>query len=380
MELSEQQIHALMTGKIFKVLSQEEELLLERLIVENEELQMKYDGLVNNYLQNDFKRMAEERKWVSPDELISHSGRRRKRVTVRRIILAAASVAVIVIAVYLFIDEKKPEPTLVNKEKSIELKLANGMNINIAKDNDTIHAGAALLTQNNNTLRYSTGVADLSASSSLNQLTIPRGMSYRVVLSDGTEVWLNAGTTLRFPFNFRGKTREIGLDGEAYLKVSKDVNKPFIVRLAGAGTHPATIRVLGTEFNVNTYDTTTLKVSLVEGSISLQVPNDSIVIKPGIEAIYSGKREISTRPFDDEETLSWRQGRYYFYEATLEDIARQLPLRTGTDVVIDNQTIKTRIYTGVLNVNKPLSSFLTGLKRTMKIDYYFAPDGVLHFK
>jgi transmembrane sensor len=387
MQPDEQYIHELITEKLAGVIRHEEDLYLEKLIAENSQVKAMWEEIAAIQAEEEMRNSSGARQWASLTELLH--GRRARAMTLKAILLAASITGLVLLA-YLFISKDQPSPSLaVKPDRAIELKLANGSVITLSQNQDSIITGSALLSNSNKTLTYSQPV-DGQTSSSLNSLTVPPGMDYRVLFSDGSEIWLNSSTTLQFPFTFANNVREITVKGEAYVKVAKNAQKPFIVHLLVSNTSStspdgeepagATVRVIGTEFNINTYDSSTLKVALVEGAVRFEAVGKTVAVKPGMEAVYSQNMGISTQPFDEEEVLGWRQGRYYLDEITLQEIAKGLPRWVGVEATIDNAAIQLRRYTGVLNRNKPIEVFLQSLKKTMKIDYYFSPDGVLHFK
>lgn len=158
----------------------------------------------------------------------------------------------------------------------------------------------------------------------LNRLEIPRGGEFHITLEDGTEVWLNAESALRYPDCFGGQEREVELSGEAYFKVARENSRPFRVRIAGQ-----VIEVHGTEFNVMSYDEDQyVYTTLVEGSISLHPDNDNpseLILTPGHQAVF-GKADCSTsvRRVKTEVVTSWRSGMFVFEDQTLDQIMRQL--------------------------------------------------------
>jgi ferric-dicitrate binding protein FerR (iron transport regulator) len=264
-------------------------------------------------------------------------------------------VAGICITAYLCYSKKE------DSINTIKLQLANGHVIDLNKVRD-IH------TQLNNTLSHKRD------STGMNSLTTPIGMDYKIRLNDGTEVWLNALTQLDFPFAFTGNTREITINGEAYLKIAKDESKPFIVHLPHND-----VRVLGTTFNVNSYDSGIVKVSLVEGALNVQQGEKTISVKPGMEIISDGK--ITLHNFDERQVLGWRKGMYYFYDADLKEISKVLPRWFGITVVIDNPTIINKKFVGVVDKNQPIEVFIDNLRTVADIDcFYDKPQNTLHFK
>ena len=181
-----------------------------------------------------------------------------------------------------------------------------------------------------------------TANPELATLTTPRGGEFRVVLEDGTEVWLNAATRLSYPEVFNGRERRVQLEGEAYFKVAKNEEKPFIVSSGGQD-----IRVYGTEFNVHAYsDEANIYTTLVEGSISLRPANGNqseLMLTPGKQAIFD-KAEETARVVnvDTEVVTSWRSGVIVFEDQTLEQIMRTLSRWYDFDYeFLDRQTAET---------------------------------------
>ena len=159
----------------------------------------------------------------------------------------------------------------------------------------------------------------------LNNLESPRGGEFHITLEDGTEVWLNAESTLRYPDHFDGSIREVALTGEAYFKVAKDrQGRPFHVRTAGQ-----LVRVYGTEFNIFSYEEDQfVYTTLVNGCISLTRDNSQdseLILTPGHQAVF-GKADGATKvkPVATDVVTSWRNGMFVFEDQTLDQIMRQL--------------------------------------------------------
>ncbi|WP_343305152.1 FecR domain-containing protein [Chitinophaga niabensis] len=288
----------------------------------------------------------------------------RRRPVYRAIAMSAAAACVTaVVLIYTFYPSKN---TKTFDHSAAHLKLANGEVIDLRSPQKTIIPNGTVTNGNNRSLTYSGG----PASGEMNELWAPAGSDYKIELSDGTEVWLNSMTRLRFPFQFTGNTREITIDGEAYIKVAKNAAKPFVVHLPTGD-----VTVLGTEFNVSTYDH--MAVALVSGSVKVQVSGQSKVIKPGEKVVYDDG--LRANKFDREEVLSWMQGLHMFNNASLEEIVKVLPRWYGVEVVLDNTSSAQSRFTGYIDRNRPISEFLHEIKATSDADYYYKGD-VLHFR
>lgn len=158
----------------------------------------------------------------------------------------------------------------------------------------------------------------------INNLQTPRGGEFKVTLEDGTEVWLNAETTLCYPENFDGDARRVEVSGEAYFKVAHDSEKPFYVT-----SGKQEIRVYGTEFNIHAYpDETDIFTTLVTGSIALKPiggNSSELMLSPGHQAVFSNTSESAkVRSVDTEIITSWRSGTFVFENQTLDMIMKTL--------------------------------------------------------
>ncbi len=200
--------------------------------------------------------------------------------------------------------------------------------------------------------------------SKYHKLIVPRGGEYTLTLSDGTKVWLNADSELRYPINFSNNTRKVFVSGEAYFKVAKKVGTPFIVE-----TKLGNITVLGTEFNFQYYpNSTNATTTLVNGKISYCLNNGkSIVLTPNQQLIVSkeGKEQLIT--VDTKYATCWKEGMYYFQEKTLEEILEQLERWYDIHVFYTNDEIKNLHFSGDLSRFKNIDTFIEMLEKSSDI-------------
>lgn len=166
-------------------------------------------------------------------------------------------------------------------------------------------------------------------------LSTPRGMDFKLILQDGTEVWLNAESSIEFPATFLGGDRKVSLRGEAYFKVAHNEEKPFIINLGDKFVH-----VLGTEFNVRNYASENTQVALVNGSIRLYDENDEnkIVLQPGQNAIWDENGKIHIQDIDTYNITQWIDGFFYFDEQPLGLILREVGRWYNYGVVFKNKS------------------------------------------
>lgn len=187
-----------------------------------------------------------------------------------------------------------------------------------------------------------------------NTLRTPRGGEYQVVLNDGTRVWLNAATSLRFPVSFTGSERVVELDGEAYFEVASDKARPFRVKM-NDGT---TVEVTGTHFNIMAYgDETAQQTTLLEGAITVRKANQTRNVKPGERAVVTTNAIKITAMNDPQESIAWKNGLLSFRDADLKTIMRQAARWYDVEVTYQGE-IPERIFTGSVKRSSNLKELL----------------------
>lgn len=202
-----------------------------------------------------------------------------------------------------------------------------------------------------------------------NTLTTSRGGQYRLTLADGTKVWLNAASSIRYPVAFTGKERVVQITGEVYFEVAENAAQPFIVRISpSASGGGGEIRVLGTHFNVNAYDDeNTIKVALLEGSIKVQTVNgarDAAVIHPGQQAQMNKQGVIEVQPADVDDVVSWKDGLFSFRNSNLQEVMQKLSRWYDVEVVYQPGLNNKQQFTGKIDRNLTLSEVLRELALT----------------
>jgi ferric-dicitrate binding protein FerR (iron transport regulator) len=203
---------------------------------------------------------------------------------------------------------------------------------------------------------------------SFNTLSTANGQTYSMTLSDGSKVWLNSGSSIRYPVVFTGKERRVEVSGEAYFEVShiRTANgkiQPFVV-----SDGKVEITVLGTHFNVNSYgDDGRIRVTLLEGSVKVKSIADGlkpeVILRPGQQAVFTTKEfQLSTNNAPNLEAVTaWKEGKFYFEGATINDIMHQLGRWYNLEVGNEPRNSEIRIG-GQLSRNKNLSEMLEALE------------------
>lgn len=293
---------------------------------------------------------------------------------------AAAVAVVLVAAVAVFLQQRSSTKDRLASERNAETERVSKITLELADgrvevidpaSNKMIRAadGSVLGHQEKDQLAYH----GTSTSSGLvyNTIRVAYGKRFRLLLSDGTIIHLNAGTTLRFPVRFLdvSQNREVFLEGEAYFEVARNEGQPFIV-----DTGDMKIRVLGTKFNVSTYpDDRATDVVLVEGRVQLDAKDDtskeSQILEPGFKASFDRtKNRIVTREVTTSTYTSWITGELVFRNTTFEDMLKKLERRYN--VTIENRNVK--LAGERFNANfgdQPIETVLKGLKAAYNIEF-----------
>lgn len=189
-----------------------------------------------------------------------------------------------------------------------------------------------------------------------NQVVTPKGRKWQLMLSDGTKVWLNAASSIRYPISFVGKDRIVEVSGETYFEVAPDKNRPFKINIAGKGN----IEVLGTRFDVNAYDDEdAIRTTLLEGSVKVIRGKSSHLLSPGQQAVL-GNGTDDIKVIDDaniDEVMAWKNGRFIFSDMDLKSIMRQLTRWYDVDVVYEGKVPEIRVG-GIIHNDVYLSTVM----------------------
>lgn len=199
-------------------------------------------------------------------------------------------------------------------------------------------------------------------------LTTPNGSVYQVLLSDGSRVWLNAASSLRYPARFQGAERSVTLTGEAYFEIAADPAKPFRVLAAGGNE----VQVLGTRFNMNAYpDKHALQTTLLDGAVKVKSPRGESLLAPGQQAVVAPDGGISRSTADLEAVMAWKSGTYVFRKTGIRQIMRQLARWYNVKVRYEGN-VPDREFTGEISRELELASVLKILEQQ---DLHFRLEG-----
>lgn len=194
-----------------------------------------------------------------------------------------------------------------------------------------------------------------AADNAFNTISTPRGRQFRIVLPDGTKVWLNAASSIRYPVAFTGNTREVNITGEAYFEVAADASKPFSVFFS----EKSVVEVLGTAFNINAYaDEPVAKTTLLRGSIRV---NRRQVLQPGEQAKIDDQNDMTVNSeADAENAIAWKNGLFVMSSTDLPALFRQISRWYDVEIIMKGQ-LPNRSFGGTIGRNVGLADIIEAL-------------------
>lgn len=254
-----------------------------------------------------------------------------RRLTFAGSIIAVA--AILIIGFFIFSNDRVKAPVSLVKEETIARQQAG------RQPHILIHSskGQTRIVSDNQIISYSGSAQEgleENRSQDAQTITIPEGKDMKIILSDGTEVWLNASSSLTFYVPFDAHKREVLLKGEAYFKVRHDDKRPFTVH-----SGPMNITVLGTEFNVRSYNGEPSRVTLVKGRVNLSssTTKESVILDPEEEGTLNADGRLTVAPTDTYAITQWIQGYFYFENTPLIHVLKELARWYGYNILIKDK-------------------------------------------
>ncbi|QEH43298.1 FecR family protein [Chitinophaga sp. XS-30] len=252
------------------------------------------------------------------------------------------------------------EPDVQPGHEGAILTLADGSEIPLdsTSGGEIARQGGSKLTLGKGQLTYDAGAHGKEVAE-FNTITIPRGRQFRLLLPDGSKVWLNSASSIRFPVAFTGTTREVTVTGEAYFEVTENKQLPFIVNVPGR----TSLRVLGTRFNVKAYpDETVTVATLLEGRLAVAVTGgNQAILNPGQQAVMEGTQLQQRNVPNAEAAVAWKNGLFNFDNKKLDEVMRELARWYDLEIVYE-KGIPDIMFGGEMGRNEPLSNVLLGLQ------------------
>lgn len=336
---------------------------------ELEEVLRQIDMLSQRFTPPDKQRM-----WKA---IYRHAVAMRRKQLIRRWSAVAAVLVPVVLAVMslLYLSDSQPAEHIVVAQSAhhrVQLFLNDGRVVEVQemnKDSVLLEKGAGIFLDTSRSIVYTARQGD-NAEPVYNTLLVARCCEYHLVLADGTQVWMNSDSELRFPVDFIGAERRVYLKGEAYFQVAENAAKPFRVE-----AQEMVVEALGTGFDVNAYgDGGALVATLVEGSVrvSARVSGKDCILTPGNQAVLSD-RHLSVREVNVREVTAWKDGRFVFSNMTLEEIGRQLERWYDVQINFQDDGVRAYRFTGVMKRYNRLAQIAELIEETT--DVRFQIDG-----
>ncbi|WP_320913981.1 MULTISPECIES: FecR family protein [Butyricimonas] len=375
---------SLIKKSLIKDLSDKEQKELDQLL-DDQSLQDVYKELSDRgYLKKQFmeyEKYSSKKAYREFKERRGHSG----RIRIVRWVAVVAAVWVLALGVTLWMTFGKKENVaplpVASKiipagEKKATLTLADGTEVHVEE------ITAQILQEKGMNIEYRNGEIVYHKSEEkttevvYNKLEVPRGGECMIKLDDGTKVWVNAETKLKYPVAFVGDRREVVLEGEAFFDVAKN-EKPFIVK-----TSFGDVRVLGTAFGISAYASEPESyTTLVRGKVSVEREGGKpVVILPGEQVVTSKDGKMMKQKVDVEEFVGWKDGIYVFKEKSLGEIMKTLERWYNISVDFQDKSLVDLPFTGNLKRYDDINVFFDALTRTGDMKYRVEGNQVILFK
>jgi len=360
----------LIAGFLKQNLTEEEKDELDEWILASDENMILFEKMT------DEKNVAQAAAWFRKMNVEQDLAETKRKIAIRKPqrlwqYIAAASVIIATAAgIYLYqnsIRQKNQSEVAVQKQdimpgsNKATLTLGDGKIIDLGKvGDDTTINGRVKILRKDGQLIYEPAVADNEIV--YNTLTVPRKGQYKLVLPDGSKVWLNSESSIRYPVSFSTKERKVFVTGETFFEVAKDKTKPFRV-VAG----DVMVEALGTQFNVNAYTNEPFfSATLIEGSIRVSKGSEVKILKPSQQAQLTNA-EFRIVDMDNDDAMAWKNNQFKFTNTSIEEIMRQIARWYDADIVYqDNVTLH---LNATIGRDVPVSKLLNILEATNEVHF-----------
>jgi ferric-dicitrate binding protein FerR (iron transport regulator) len=291
-------------------------------------------------------------------------------------VASGVAAGILLFAVVFYLTNKSSEPAGVTGNVCIKpgtdkavLTLSDGSQHNLPSEKSfVLIEGHCMLRSKGGKLEYAQSGKEVSEIM-YNRLKTPRGGEFFLQLSDGTKVWLNSGSSLRYPVQFSGNERKVELTGEAYFEVAKDGHSPFLI-MSGEQV----VKVLGTQLNITSYtESKFIFTTLIEGKVEIfekNNPENKCMLTPGRQSVFSKKDLlVSSRKVDPSKFVAWKDGRFEFDDESLVCIMRTLSRWYDVEVVFANTDRKNTRFTGNLQRSATIQEILGKIEKTEEVKF-----------
>lgn len=364
----------LIAGYVRKTLTTPEHDELDRWVTESDENMKLFEELT------DETNMDQNLLWL--DQLIiqkklkqvkeKNEFKKKEKPFISWKVWVAAASLVLMVTIYIVWENSagtKTKPVEITRDvlpggNKATLTLSDGSVLDLSIANKGVlenDHGTILTKPSDGELVYTSGD---SLPGLYNTITTPQAGQYNITLSDGTKVWLNAESSLRYPLTFSGKERKVDLRGEGYFEVAKNLQRPFKVIL----DDQSEIKVLGTHFNIMSYSGEPAKeITLLEGSVEITSGNNRQQMVPGEQVKIISAAMSLVKNVDTEEITGWKNGEFIFHNEEISFIMRQLARWYGVKIIYQVNT--SEHFNATISRNEPVSKLLHYLESTGKIHF-----------
>ena len=355
MNADSEKIKRIIVKSVLETLTEEENFVLEEWLQEDDRNRVLYQKLSSTV---ELKHKYRQYENVDVAEAFRRNQRRLHQNVpnrvMKRMLPYAAAVLLLFGGVFCFLMNRsggvrEEVPVALSAGgKYAELILANGQKVDLHEGMEMkLRERSSNIQVKGNVVYYEENKDSVTVGE-YNMIRTPLGGEYSLTLADGTKVWLNAMSELRYPVAFGGDTREVELKGEAYFEVEKNEDKPFIVK-----TDEINVRVLGTSFNISAYlDSPLSHTTLCSGHVRINDrmnPGKEVDILPGEQLLFHrDNREMSVREVDTDVFVSWREGFFQFDNNTVEEVFMILQRWYNIQVFYANVEARQELFTGKL--------------------------------
>lgn len=372
----------LIADKLSNQIDSENDELLMNWVRESEQNKKNYNSYVRIY--SDIKNLQNKNLVVDSQhnlDLVKNKilKNQKRRILFERVLYTAAAVLLpAIVFISIFFSNEMPSVELPAQfaqispgVKKAQLVLSNGERLELSDSTlDISYKQEGVKIKNENSrLNYSATNDQLALKSKYNTLIVGRGEEYELTLADGTKVWLNSESSLRYPVHFSGKNREVELIGEAYFEVAHNAKKPFIVN-----TREMDVEVLGTSFNVSAYaDDETVQATLVEGKVKVHNNIGGVeekILEPNQQFVYSKEaNSVVVNQVNAGFYSAWKDGAFTFDDESLITIMRKLERWYDIRVFFQGQNVQALRFSGKLRRFDNCNDLLDVIRKTTHIDY-----------
>ena len=375
------ELPSLLSKAFLGTLSEEEERALQQWRDESPENEQLYESEMNTeYIVQKSHEVARVNIVNGYMNVLLKRKRNVRVRRVRRIVSIAAGVVLPLLAVVLWYGTRERIEDVSEQVASVirhggvkaELVLADGTTRILGSevtDSLLVQQGANIVVQNQG---VSYCVDSSVVEERYNTLRVPRGGEYSITLSDGTIVYLNSESELRYPVNFVGRDRRVYLSGEAYFDVVQDEAHPFIVDMGNSS-----VRVLGTSFDVRAYaDEDEVLTTLVQGSVKFSAGKEFVTLEPGKQAVLGKSGSIETREVDTYLYTAWKEGVFAFKRQRLEEIMKVVARWYDVNIFWENVSQKEVTFTGKMKRYDDFSKVVEVLEMTGNTEFVIKENNI----